>query len=79
MEILMQMPFACGAQEVPVLMKDHVHVNLVFSRSGQKLSVQLPRDVAQSANSLSDAQVALLIEKAQQIQMSSYRELAYPL
>jgi hypothetical protein len=59
------------------LITDHVRVSLVFSRSGQKLSVQLPRDVAQSAHSLTDAHLALLIEKAQQIQMSITSELAY--
>ena len=64
------------AQEV-VILKDHVHVSLVFSRSGQKLSVRLPSEVAKSANSLSDSHLAILIEKAQQIQMSICKDLAY--
>lgn len=57
-------------------MNDHVHVSLVFS-SGQKLSVRLPRDVAQSAQSTSSTHLAYLIEQTQQIKMASRPERAY--
>lgn len=58
-------------------MNDHVHVSLVFSRSGQKLSVRLPRDVAQAAQSLSAKHLAHLIEQAQQINASGNPEAVY--
>jgi hypothetical protein len=58
-------------------MNEHVHVSLVFSRSGQKLSVRLPRDIAQSANSLSESHLANLIDKAQQLSSAARPEAAY--
>lgn len=59
-------------------MNDHVNLSLVFSRSGQKLSVRLPRDIAKAAETLSGSHLAYLIDKAQQMEMAARREGAIP-
>ena len=55
-------------------MNDTVHVSLVFSRSGQKLMVRLPRDLAQSADSMSAALLARLIEQSQQMNSATHQD-----
>jgi hypothetical protein len=58
-------------------MNDHVRVSLVFSRSGQKLSVRLPREVAQSARTSAPTQLSYLIEQAQQNKVVSSPEPSF--